>query len=103
MTMRSDLTGTAWPLRWASHARGTWAADRNGRVIGGVRRRSGEYVATRGKRNVGTYGTLPEALDAVAHVPSSGARPVRVWTLLLAGINVAIGGSLLLLAAALLP
>jgi len=102
MAITADLTRTTWPVRWSSNERGTWAADRGGRVVGQVRRDSGEYVATRGRRRVGTYATLPEALDAVDHAPFSAARPARTWTLLLAGINVSIVGALMLLGAAIL-
>jgi hypothetical protein len=97
MANTAEFTRTTWPLRWSSVERGTWAADRNGRVVGEVRRDSGAYVATRGNRRVGRYATLPEALDAVDHAPFSAARPARAWTLLLAGINVAIIGSLMML------
>lgn len=102
MTLHAEDTETGRPTHWSNTARGTWAAARNGRVVGEVRRDCGDYVATRGGRRLGTYATLPEALDAVDHGPFSVARPAQAWTLLLAGINVAIVGSLMLLGAALL-
>jgi hypothetical protein len=102
MTQHADDLETGWALHWTRPQRGEWRADRHGRVIGEVRRDGGAYVATRGARTLGTYGSLGAALDAVDHRALSTVQPDRFWTLVLTTINIGIIAAIGLVATALL-
>jgi len=100
MTQRTDDWSTA--IHWSTPQRGAWAADRFGRQVGEVKRDERGYVATRGRRTVGRYQSLGDALDAIDHGTWTRLQPSRFWTLLLATINVGIIAAMSLIATALL-
>ena len=89
-------------IHWSTPERGSWAADRFGRQVGGVKRDQRGYVATRGGRTVGRYRSLDAALDAVDHRSWTHLQPSRFWTLLLATTNVGIIAAMSLIATAIL-
>ena len=85
-------------IHWSTPERGAWTADRFGRRVGQVTREERGYVATRGRRTIGRYRSLDDALDAVDHRSWTSLQPSRVWTLLLATINVGIVAAMSLIA-----
>lgn len=102
MTQHADDIDTRWAIHWSSPARGAWAADRFGRTVGEVKRDDRGYVATRGHRTIGRFRSLDAALDAVDRRHLSTADPSRLWTLLLATINVGILAAISLVTAVIL-
>ena len=102
MTQRVDDIGTGSTVHWTHPGRGEGTADRNGRAVGEVRRDAAGYVATRGRRTVGTYRSLDAALDAIDHRSLTTLQPGRFWTLALTTINVGIVAAISLVATAIL-
>ncbi|WP_109209013.1 MULTISPECIES: hypothetical protein [Microbacterium] len=100
MTQHVDAIATDAGVHWTKPARGAWAADRNGRALGEVRREAHGFTATRGGRRVGTYRSLGAALDAVDHHHLTS--PGRFWTLLLTTVNVGMVAAISLIATAIL-
>jgi len=102
MTQHADDIDTGWAVHWTHPGRGEWTADRHGRTVGEVRRDTDGYVATRGRRTVGTYRSLDAALDAVDRRSLMTLQPSRFWTLVLSTINVGIIAAISLVATAIL-
>lgn len=89
-------------IQWTAPERGAWTADRFGRPVGEVKRDEHGYVARRGRRTVGRYRSLDDALDAIDGGTWTRMEPSRLWTLLLATINVGILAAMSLIAALIL-
>lgn len=102
MTQHVDDIAADWGVHWTKPSRGSWAADRNGRSLGEVRREADGFTATRGGRNLGTYRSLGAALDAVDHHRLATVQPGRFWTLLLTTVNVGMVAAISLIATAIL-
>lgn len=102
MTQHADDLDTGWAVHWTHPGRGEWTADRHGRAVGDVRRDGETYVATRGRRTIGTFRSLDGALDAVDRRHLTTVEPSRFWTLLLTTINVGMISALFLVASAFL-
>jgi hypothetical protein len=103
MTQHADDIDTRWAIHWSSPERGAWAADRFGRTVGEVKRDDRGYVATRGRRTIGRFRSLDAALDAVDRRSLTTADPSsRLWTMLLATVNVGILAAISLVTAVIL-
>lgn len=102
MTQHVEDIDTGWAVRWTKPSRGEWTADRNGRAVGEVRRNASGFVATRGRRTLGTYRSLTAAFNAVDHHNLTSLQPGRAWALLLTTVNVGMIAAISLVATAIL-